>query len=189
MDLKELRKYWECIRGEYDTLPSDVFISEEPRPTGVWEGSDSMNEVITKYGNGGYGWLKGGQDHVQDSWISWPLIWEGNPIIGNCGMCPKTSELLSKIKGGIHIAGFSLMKGGVKLNKHFDHVGKNYKFTYHLGIKCPSGCTLYHDTLGDVSEEDGKHIVFNARVPHWAENTSNEDRVILYMESYANSSA
>ena len=66
MDLKELRKYWECIRGEYDTLPGDIFISEEPRPTGVWEGSDSMNEVITKYGNGGYGWLKGGQDHVQD---------------------------------------------------------------------------------------------------------------------------
>jgi hypothetical protein len=189
MDLKELRKYWECIRGEYDTLPGDIFISEEPRPTGVWEGSDSINEVITKYGNGGCGWLKGGQDHVQDSWISWPLIWEGNPVIGNCGMCPKTSELLSKIKGRIHIAGFSLMKGGVKLNKHVDHVGKKYKFTYHLGLKCPSGCTLYHDTLGNVSEEDGKHIVFSARVPHWAENTSNEDRVILYMESYANSSA
>lgn len=185
MELKNLKAYWECIRNEYENLPKDLFISDTPRPTGVWEGSPVMNEVISKYANGGCGWLKGGQDHVQDSWISWPLIWEGTPIPGNCSMCPKTSELLSNIRPRVHIAGFSLMKGGVKLDKHVDHVGKNYNFTYHLGLKCPPGSTLYHDTMGNISEEDGKHLVFSARVPHWAENTSNEDRIILYMEFYS----
>jgi len=34
-------------------------------------------------------------------------------------------------------------------------------------------------------EENGKHIIFDARLPHWAENSSEEDRVILYIEYYA----
>ncbi len=184
MDIKELKNHWECIRDEYNTLPKNTFIIDEPRPTGVWEGSSIMNDIIYRYGKGSHGWLKGGQDHVQDSWISWPLIWGGNMVKGNCMLCPKTYNLLSKIKDGVHIAGFSLMKGGVKLNKHIDHVGVNYKYTYHLGLDCPAGSTLYHDILGNVTEENGKHVAFSARVPHWAENTSDKDRVILYIEKY-----
>jgi aspartyl/asparaginyl beta-hydroxylase (cupin superfamily) len=55
----------------------------------------------------------------QDAWISWPLVWGGKPVFGNCLKCPKTSELLSQIEG-IHIAGFALMKGGVQLKEHTD---------------------------------------------------------------------
>jgi len=138
-----------------------------------------------KYASGEHGWLKGGQDHVQSEWISWPLIWEGQPVPGNCLKCPETYKLLSQLDGGIHIAGFSLMKGGVQLNKHVDNTGKGYKFTYHLGLKCPDGCVLHHSTLGDVTEKDGKHILLNANEEHWAENTSRDDRIILYMEHYS----
>lgn len=183
MELKELKNYWKDIRVELDQLP-DVFISEKPRPTGEWEGSELLKEVVAQYTSGACGWLKGGQDHVQDEWISWPIIWESKPVVGNCLKCPKTYELLSQIKG-IRIGGFALMKGGVKLKEHTDFVGPEYKFTYHLGLKCPGGCYLYHQTLGKIAEEDGKHIVMNARLPHWAENTSQEDRVILYIEYYA----
>ena len=182
MELKELKEHWNTIRMELDQLP-DVFISEQPRPTGEWEGSEILKEVVAQYTSGKCGWLKGGQDHVQDKWISWPLIWESNPVFGNCIKCPKTYELLSQING-IHIAGFALMKGGVKLNEHVDPVGSDYKFTYHLGLKCPDGCYLYHQTLGKIAEEDGKHLIMDARYPHWAENTSQEDRVILYIEYY-----
>lgn len=182
MLLKELKDYWKVMREELDTLP-DVFISEEPRPTGEWEGSEILKQIRMEYTSGRHGWLKGGQDHVQDKWVSWPLIWESKPVLGNCLKCPQTYELLSQMKG-IHIAGFSLMKGGVKLKEHVDDVGDDYKFTYHLGLKCPKGCYLYHQTLGRVEEEDGKHIILNARYPHWAENTSQEDRVILYIEYY-----
>ena len=182
MHLKELKDHWEAIREELNTLP-DTFISEKPRPTGEWEGSELLKEIATQYTSGNCGWIKGGQDHVQEDWISWPLIWAGKPVLGNCIKCPKTHALLSQING-IHIAGFALMKGGVKLKEHTDPVGPNYKFTYHLGLKCPKGCYLHHRTLGDVEEEDGKHIVMNATHPHWAENTSQEDRVILYIEYY-----
>lgn len=182
MHLKELKDHWEAIREELNTLP-DTFISEKPRPTGEWEGSEVVKEIVGQYASGKYGWLKGGQTHVQDKWISWPLVWEGKSVVGNCLKCPKTSELLSQIEG-IHIAGFALMKGGVQLKEHTDIVGPNYRFTYHLGLKCPKGCYLHHYTLGNIEEEDGKHIVMDARFPHWAENTSQEDRVILYIECY-----
>jgi aspartyl/asparaginyl beta-hydroxylase (cupin superfamily) len=77
------------------------------------------------------------------------------------------------------------MKGNTILKRHTDNVGENYKFTYHLGLKCPEGCHLHHFTLGQTVEENGKHIIFDARLPHWAENSSEEDRVILYIEYYA----
>jgi aspartyl/asparaginyl beta-hydroxylase (cupin superfamily) len=182
MNLKELKNHWKVIREELDELP-DTFISDEPRPTGAWEGSELLREIVTKYSLGEFGWLKAEQNTIPGDWISWPIIWEGKPVFGNCLKCPKTHGLLSQIEG-IHIAAFTLMKGGVQLKKHTDPVGTNYNLTYHLGLKCPEGCYLHHQTLGDVKEEDGKHIVMNARYSHWAENTSQEDRVILYIEHY-----
>ena len=104
-------------------------------------------------------------------------------VYGNCVKCPKTTELLSRIDG-IEVAGFSLMKGGVRLTEHVDNVSENYKYTYHLGLKCPVGSILHHSVQGDITEENGKHILMDARQKHWAENQSNEDRIILYVERY-----
>lgn len=183
MQLKELKKHWKIIRSELDNLPLDVFISDQPRPTGEWEGSKVLKDILEDYACGDSGWLKGGQDHVENEWISWPLIWAGKPVVGNCLKCTETYKLLHQIKG-IQIAGFSLMKGGVKLKEHTDLNRDGYKYTYHLGLKCPKGSILHHSQIGDVVEEDGKHIVMNAKYPHWAENTSGEDRIIMYIEYY-----
>jgi hypothetical protein len=182
MHLKELKNHVHILQKEVDTLPK-VYIRDEPRKEGEWVGSEYLKKVVSLYSEGKYGWLKGGQDHVQESWISWPLIWGGNFITSNCNLCPETYKLLSKIDG-IHVAGFSLMKGGVTLNEHVDFIGDEYLFTYHLGIKCPEKCILHHAEMGDITEENGKHIIMNARKPHWAENQSSEDRIILYMEMY-----
>ena len=54
--------------------------------------------------------------------------------------------------------------------------------SYHLGLKCPDDCYLHHWNMGAIKEEDGKHITLNTKYPHWAENKSKEDRVILYIE-------
>ena len=52
-----------------------------------------------------------------------------------------------------------------------------------MGIDVPFGyCILHHSKSGDAIEENGKHIILDARYPHWAENLSEEDRIILYME-------
>jgi|UniRef100_A0A6C0JGF8 aspartyl/asparaginyl beta-hydroxylase (cupin superfamily) len=183
MHLKELKNHWKTIREELDDLPMNVFISDKPRPTGEWEGSDVLRQIVSDYHSGKCGWLKGGQTHLQEEWISWPIIWESKIVLGNCLKCPETYKLLSKIPG-VRIAGFALMKGGVKLEEHVDHVGDDYKFTYHLGLKCPDDCYLHHSELGDIKEEDGKHIIMSSRFPHWAENGSDEDRIILYLEYY-----
>ena len=181
MLLKDLKHHYKTIREEVKNLPN-TFISEKPRKEGEWVGSEHLKDVVTMYASGKHGWLKGGQDHVAEECISWPLVWDGHPVIGNSEMCPKTHALLSSIKG-IKVAGFSLMKGGVKLKLHTDDVGPNYKFTYHLGIDVPFGyCILHHSKSGDAIEENGKHIILDARYPHWAENLSEEARIILYME-------
>jgi hypothetical protein len=178
MHLKELKDHWETLREEVDQLPGD-YIQEEPRVYGDWLKSDGISHILTKYMLGNHGWIKG----WQDGWEQWPIIWDSQIVESNAKFSPKTMELLKSISN-IKVAAFALMKGGVKLKEHTDPVGPDYKFTYHLGLKCPEGCYLHHRTLGDVEEEDGKHIVMNARFPHWAENTSQEDRVILYIEYY-----
>jgi aspartyl/asparaginyl beta-hydroxylase (cupin superfamily) len=183
MHIKQLKDSWKVIRDELDNLPMDVFISDKPRPTGEWQGSPIVQKIVNDYSNGKFGWLKGGQEHVQEEWISWPLIWNGKMVCGNSAKCPKTVNLLSRIDG-IEVAGFSLMKGGVRLTEHLDVVGEDYKYTYHLGLKCPMGSILHHSVQGDIVEENGKHILMDARQRHWAENQSNEDRIILYMERY-----
>jgi aspartyl/asparaginyl beta-hydroxylase (cupin superfamily) len=183
MKLQDLNKFTNVIREELNNLP-DNFISKIPRKEGEWDGSEHMLEIVDLYTKGNYGWLKGGQDHVQDSWVSWPIIWNWNQVPGNCNQCPKTAKILSKIKG-IKIAGLSLMKGGVKLKEHTDGVGDDYLYTYHLGLKCPEKCFLHHSVIGTHVEENGKALLLDAREPHWAENQSEHDRVILYMEIYS----
>jgi len=184
MNLLHLSKYTEIIRKELDNLPT-TFITSEPRPQGEWVGSQYIDEIIAKYADGKHGWLKGGQEHVEDTWISWPIIWDGQAVPGNCALCPVLSKLLLNVqKYNIKVAGFSLMKGGVKLKEHTDNVTDGYLFTYHLGLKCPTGCNL-HLASGSIQEIDGKQIVFDAKNSHWAENESEEDRVILYIEVYS----
>ena len=183
MHIKQLKDSWKVIRDELDNLPMNVFISDKPRPTGEWQGSPIVQKIVNDYSDGKFGWLKGGQEHVQEEWISWPLIWNGKMVYGNSVKCPKTVNLLSRIDG-IEVAGFSLMKGGVRLTEHLDVVGEDYKYTYHLGLKCPMGSILHHSVQGDIVEENGKHILMDARQRHWAENQSNEDRIILYVERY-----
>ena len=178
MKLKELKDHWKDIRAELDKLPND-YVQKEPRVYGDWLKSDGIAHILAKYVSGSYGWIKG----WQDGWEQWPIIWDSKFVESNATFSPKTVELLKNIPN-IKVAAFALMKGGVKLKEHTDPVGSNYKCTYHLGLKCPEGCYLHHQTLGVTSEEDGKHLVMNARFPHWAENTSEEDRVILYIECY-----
>ncbi len=185
MYIKQLKDSWKVIRDELDSLPMDVFISDKPRPTGEWQGSPIVQKIVNDYHDGKFGWLKGGQEHVQEEWISWPLVWNGKIVYGNSVKCPKTINLLSRIDG-IEVAGFSLMKGYVRLTEHVDVVGEDYKYTYHLGLKCPRGSILHHSVQGDITEENGKHILMDARQKHWAENQSNEDRIILYVERYNN---
>ena len=50
MELKELKDHWETLREELDVLPN-TFISEKPRPTGHWEGSEVLKEIVAQYFN------------------------------------------------------------------------------------------------------------------------------------------
>ena len=77
MNIEQLKDSWKVIRDELDSLPMNVFISEKPRPTGEWQDSPILEKIVDDYTGGKCGWLKGGQEHVQEEWISWPLVWGG----------------------------------------------------------------------------------------------------------------
>lgn len=51
MYLGELKNHWKTIRVELDSLPSDVFISDKPRPTGEWQGSPIIQKIVNDYTN------------------------------------------------------------------------------------------------------------------------------------------
>jgi len=178
MSLKELKRFWEIIKDELEQIPHD-YVQEEPRVFGDWLKSDGISRILNKYKSGKHGWIKG----WQEGWEQWPIIWDEHVVESNTKYSPLTVNLLKTIPG-IRVAAFTRMKPHTQLKQHTDNVGTNYKFTYHLGLKCPEGCNLYHSTLGKTSEENGKHVIFDAKLPHWAENASNEDRVILYIEYY-----
>lgn len=186
MKLSDLREHWEIIRDEALALES-TYIQETPRPTGKWVANDPGGEIwkiLKKYQDGESGWLKSGKDDVPsrwEDWINFPLVWKGHELLGNCRVCPRTVELIRQIPG-VSVAGFSLMRGGVKLDPHCDPLEDDYLCTYHLGLRVPDGCVLHHSVVGSVTEADGKHIAFDGRQEHWAENRSSEDRIILYIE-------
>jgi hypothetical protein len=71
-------------------------LADKPRPEGEWEGSQILRDILEAYAGGNIGWLKGGQDHVENEWISWHLIWAGKPVVGNCLKCPETYQLLQQ---------------------------------------------------------------------------------------------
>lgn len=178
MHLKDLKDHWKIIRAELETIPRD-YIQEEPRVYGDWLKSEGISQILRKYMAGNHGWIKG----WQTGWEQWPIIWDSQLVESNAKFLPKTVEMLNSISN-IKVAAFANMKGNIKLKQHTDPVGPEYGFTYHLGLKCPDDCYLHHWSMGAVKEEDGKHVLLNAKYPHWAENKSKEDRVILYIEFY-----
>lgn len=133
------------------------------------------------------GWMPAwapGSSVANYDWLNFPLIAVGHTFKNNLALCPKLAKLLEKHKDIINICGFSLLKPNAELKTHVDTTGMPYNtMAYHLGLIVPSDGENNLIVNGEkIIQREGQSIVFDSTYPHSANNLSNQDRVILYID-------
>ena len=116
----------------------------------------------------------------KQGWKRFYLKWYGEPLASAESLCPKTVELLRSIPS-VKAAMFALLPPGSKLNPHRDPFAGSLR--YHLGLITPNAdnCRIIVDDQEHVWG-DGKDVVFDETYVHWAENRTDQTRVILFAD-------
>ena len=95
-------------------------------------------------------------------------------------LCPRTTELLKGI-GTVKAAMFATLPPGAKLVRHRDPYAGSYR--YHLGLDTPNDDGCYIDVDGEkYSWRDGEGVVFDETYIHYAANTTEHNRIILFCD-------
>ena len=113
-------------------------------------------------------------------WKRFHLKWYGDFLPSAKQLCPKTVALVESIPN-INSAAFTLLPPGAELGKHRDPFAGSLR--YHLGLITPNDdeCCIWID--GEPhSWRDGKDVVFDETMVHWAKNHTDKTRVILFCD-------
>ena len=116
----------------------------------------------------------------KQGWKRFYLKWYGEPLASAEALCPRTVALLAgmpKVKAAM----FALLPPGSKLNPHRDPFAGSLR--YHLGLITPNSddCRIFVD--GQMHAwRDGQDVVFDETYVHWAENRTDQTRVILFAD-------
>jgi beta-hydroxylase len=95
-------------------------------------------------------------------------------------LCPRTHALLAGIPS-VKAAMFAELPPGAKLNPHRDPFAGSMR--YHLGLATPNDDRCFIEVDGQrYSWRDGQGVIFDETYIHWAENTSGQDRLILFCD-------
>ncbi len=116
----------------------------------------------------------------KEGWKRFYLTWYGEPLASAQALCPNTVALLAKIPE-VKAAMFALLPPGSKLNPHRDPFAGSLR--YHLGLVTPNSdaCRIFVDGE-EYAWRDGEDVVFDETYVHWAENRTDQTRVILFCD-------
>ena len=128
-------------------------------------------------------------------WRTFNLLLFNHPVPGNAEKCPRTVKLLQGIPG-VQSALFSVIKPGAYIPPHSDPAKGVIR--YHLALRIPRdrpscfievncaegrGCAhTARDTDCRYSWTEGQSVLFDDVFPHWAQNDTDEVRVILFVD-------
>ena len=161
-ELKEVQENWEVIREEAVNLREQGYFDKVKDPTSSAY-YDIGFRTFYKYG-----------------WSKFYLTWYGTKLNSAKELCPKTVDIVSKVKG-VNGAMYSILPVGSKLTKHLDPVATSLR--YHLGLKTPNEDSCYINIDGtDYSWRDGEALLFDETYLHFAFNNSQQERIILMLE-------
>jgi beta-hydroxylase len=116
----------------------------------------------------------------KQGWKRFYLKWYGEPLASAETLCPQTVALLKSMPK-VKAAMFALLPPGSKLNPHRDPFAGSLR--YHLGLITPNSddCRIFVD--GQMHAwRDGVDVVFDETYVHWAENRTDQTRVILFAD-------
>jgi beta-hydroxylase len=116
----------------------------------------------------------------KEGWKRFYLKWYGEPLPSAHALCPNTVALLETIPS-VRAAMFALLPPGGKLNPHRDPFAGSLR--YHLGLITPNSdeCRIFVDGE-QYAWRDGEDVVFDETLVHWAENRTDQTRVILFCD-------
>ena len=157
-DLAKLRENWEVIRDEALALFDQGRIKT----------SDGYND-----------W--GFNSFFRSGWKRFYLKWYDDALPSARRMCPRTVALLESIPG-IKGAMFATLAPGARLVQHRDPFAGSLR--YHLGLVTPTHpgeCRILVDGI-PYTWRDGEDLLFDETFIHYAENTTDQTRIILFCD-------
>jgi beta-hydroxylase len=157
-ELSVLRDNWQMIREEALHLFAQGQI-----------------KAADKYNDWGF------NSFFRTGWKRFYLKWYEEALPSALANCPKTVELLNTIPN-VKGAMFANLPPGGKLVQHRDPYAGSLR--YHLGLvvpKSPGECRIFIDG-NSYSWRDGEDLLFDETYLHYAENTTSDDRIILFCD-------
>jgi beta-hydroxylase len=156
-ELKILRDNWETIRDEAAYLYNEGYIT-----------------ASEKYDDIGF------NSFFRRGWKRFYLKWYDKPLSSAETLCPKTLALIQNIPS-VNAAMFALLPKDSFLFEHRDPYAGSIR--YHLGLITPNSkdCCIYVDGQ-PYFWENGKDVLFDETYVHHAENTTTQDRIILFCD-------
>jgi beta-hydroxylase len=156
-ELQVLQDNWQTIRDEALRLNDEGHI----------KAAGAYNDI-------------GFNSFFRTGWKRFYLKWYGEELASAQQLCPRTVALLSGIPG-IKAAMFASLPPGARLVKHRDPYAGSLR--YHLGLATPNDPGCYIEVDGQRYHwRDGEVVMFDETYIHHAENTTQQQRVILFCD-------
>lgn len=113
-------------------------------------------------------------------WKRFYLKWYGASLRSADALCPQTVALLNQlpeVKGAM----FAMLPPGARLVRHRDPYAGSLRF--HMGLVTANSDACYINVDGDKYWwKDGEAMMFDETYIHFAENTSDVNRIILFLD-------
>ncbi|HET8711293.1 MAG TPA: lipid A hydroxylase LpxO [Spongiibacteraceae bacterium] len=155
--MKTLDEHWQEIREEAMALMR----------AGQVKASDQYNDI-------------GFNSFFKSGWKRFYLKWYNDSHPSAKTLCPKTVALLQGIPE-VKAAMFTELPPGSRLVRHRDPYAGSLR--YHLGLATPNSETCFIDVDGERRAwHDGESVMFDETYIHFAENSSAQDRLILFCD-------
>ena len=155
--LNLLQQNWQVIRDEALALNEQQSI----------KASDELDDL-------------GFNSFFKTGWKRFYLKWYGSTLNSANQWCPETVKLLNslpEVKGAM----FAMLPPGARLVKHRDPYAGSLR--YHLGLSTPNDDDCFISVDGQpYSWRDGEAVLFDETFIHYAENKTNHNRIILFLD-------
>ncbi len=156
-ELQLLQDHWQDIRAEAYKLAA----------AGEIKKSDKYNDA-------------GFNSFFKTGWTRFHLKWYGDAHASAKALCPVTTELLQRIPT-VKAAMFAALPPGGRLVTHRDPFAGSVR--YHLGLVTPNADSCYISVDGErYAWRDGEGVIFDETYLHYAENQSDQMRIILFCD-------
>lgn len=116
----------------------------------------------------------------KSGWKRFYLKWYDESHPSAQELCPKTVALLRRLPQ-VKAAMFTELPPGSRLVRHRDPYAGSLR--YHLGLATPNSEGCFIDVDGDrYAWRDGESVMFDETYIHYAENTTDQNRLILFCD-------